>query len=124
MSNVVHAVYFGSVSNLYLTSSKEDVIKKYGELEYKCNYAVYFNKFERLFLSAVIPGDYYFFIIAEDQLDKFRQHLDVFGMNKYEVYRSKVPIANLRYGTAPRLNVFMYQFDDKFADKWKEWSSK
>lgn len=136
MSNVVHGVYFSCFSNSWVTQSdieanfgtgcttKEKVIAKVGETTFKTHYTGLWDRFQRLFLSAVIPGDYYFFIIANDQLPWFQKHVDEYGMKPYEKYRNKVPISNRRYGKEARLNVFIYQFDEEFANKWKEWSSK
>ncbi len=136
MSNVVHGVYFYGFENNWVTkkdiedhfgtgcTTKEKVIEKVGETVFKVNCAALWDRFQRLFLSAVIPGDYYFFIITNDQLERFQKHVDAYGMQPYEKYRNKVPIANRRYGKEARLNVFIYQFDEEFANKWKEWSSK
>ena len=134
MSNVVRAVYFAGLNSPFITperlfsqtghKTKEDLRVKNGDKVFYSVYEFQFNRFERLFLSAIVPGDYYFFIIANEQLPLFNDHIKEFGMGKYEKYRSKVPIANTRYSEDPRLNVFIYQFDSEFADKWKEWSSK
>lgn len=88
----------------------------------------YYDRFEKTFLSKIIPGETYIFIIVTPfdqkenphsnyQYSHWLRHVKEFGMEPYRVFGSPKVFMNHNVDkSVPRLMLHAFRFDEKYVE--------
>lgn len=87
---------------------------------YRDAFVTQINRFENSFIKKVNSEDYYFFIIAQQQLAGFKTDFDKFNLKRFVHWESPYLAANKNIGGPPRLKVYIFKFPPKFVEEMKK----